>query len=356
MFRDDDEVKFAERCKDRVSTHLHSLRMLLNDAEASGSRAGAGASLVIPHDIHLLARDVVCQCITFVEACDELIVLSEKLKKATGNPSAIREAVVGRSNHRSLVSATLSPSPTVRKTQRASTPSASSPSPSTFAETSRPGSRIAACSPCSSSSMMMTKTRIPDFHKSHVPVEIFTLNHDKMENFSSSRTRAATPNHFQHQPDISIRRRRRIQQQEEHQQQNGNLVPQLATEKIEDDDDDNNNNDNNNNSSNDYNNESVTSFLPYGDAHTEYSRRVVVDNVQYRQQRSTAVAVCRAPSPHSGEYLVGTDRLPPRQRSNIERAVKSMITSRPELSDEDRLWLVASLRRLKIDDELSNPF
>ena len=55
-----------------------------------------------------------------------------------------------------------------------------------------------------------------------------------------------------------------------------------------------------------------------------------------------------------GDWLSDEERLSPRQRGAIESAIKTVLI-RPRLTDEDRLWVVSSLRRLRVDDEASLP-
>ena len=57
----DDDVALAGRWRERVTSHLHALRMMLADTEMHRER--------LPADIHTLALDAVGQCVNFVEMC-----------------------------------------------------------------------------------------------------------------------------------------------------------------------------------------------------------------------------------------------------------------------------------------------
>jgi hypothetical protein len=415
MFVDHDEIKFARTSRERVSTHLHTLRMLLNDAGSSRTRPNE--ALAIPDDIHLLARDVVFQCVAFVEMCDELISLSETLTNNSGNPSAIRNAVNGGSNKSGSNSNnfyTNAVNESVSKSRQSIF--GNSASPTTFADTSRPRERqqIRASTPTISFSSSPPRSlsrnvhhrRIPDFHNNHIPVEIVLLNQqDKLQlrnNFQNNspsrqqqsllpRERDFSP----HSPDgISFSARKRLQQQKDYEEY------QVAKEKFlknkllmknqhyDDEAYDYERTDDelpaatdltpiarrNNNTSSELDNyhQSPPSLSNSASRNLEFSRRSMERNKSYiedvleehrrrgeeirRRDEKERKSKCRAPSPHSGEHLVDSNMLSPRMRSTIESAVNAMINTKGELSDEDRLWLVASLRRLKIDDELSNPY
>lgn len=323
MFASQDDIKFTVRCKERVSTNLSSLRMIINDAEMESK--GKGANTIIPEDIYVLATDVIIQSTQFITLCDQFIELSDTLSK--GTPTKIHRTLTPRMTaSRELHSAFMT---TMTTTTTYSPPYSSSKnvgsnyldlvynnsesvsvssrrkvahelqvSPKTFAETSNPrpihsslmtGARTKrATTPTASFSSPPKPMKIPDLHNSHIPVEVV-----------------------------------------------------LWKEKLSDDDA----------------GSGGGRRYHYGDGHREYSKRHIQETLDSMMKNdSKNMKKCHAPDPRAGDFLVETNRLSPRQRSTIEHAVSSMITARPELSDEDRLWLVATLRRLKIDDELSNPY
>lgn len=388
LFVVDDEVKFARNCRDRVSTHLHSLRMMLNDADASGGR-GRGASAVIniiPEDIHLLARDVVCQCVNFVDACDELITLGEKISNSAGNPSAIRSACSSSNQNQAEIFYTNAINASVAKSRQSIFPSSSTTTtPTKFSETTRPttnSSRRATTPLSASPNRTMMMKRIPDFHNNHIPVEIVIFeknNNNQNQNSNNSpseditkRIRATTPSptnnnnsilprerdfskYYVHSPDgVSPITERRQEQKSDYEKYRQEREQQRNHRQQNDQDESITFKNLFLNSKSNINNVSSVSSSSLSTAHQDYSLRIIEkEKSKLEKQRSV---VCRAPDHRSGQYLVDPNRLSPRQRSTIESAVNSMINSRAELSDEDRLWLVASLRRLKVDGELSNPY
>ena len=371
MFANQDDVKFTKRCKERVSTNLHSLRMIMNDAEMESR--GRGAQTVIPEDIYVLARDVIVQSNQFIEMCDKFLTLCETLSK--GTPTKIHRTLTPRiSASRELRSALMMTSSSPEKlrlntssemilmkedvgsryldlvknshhhhqlSSSSTQDNMSTPSKKTFADTSNPremfSTKRRAATPNTNSSSTTTPkgrgtgrttpkpVKIPDFHNDHIPVEVYVL------------------------PSSSSSPNRRNDNNERNENNDHLLILRLSSSSSP-----------------------TPSSSPYGHGHREYSQRKIeqelANNDQYADDNNnhelaknggsiTQNRKCKAPDPRIGDHLVHeTNRLSPRQRSTIERAVRSMIGARPELSDEDRLWLVASLRRLKIDDELSNPY
>lgn len=396
-FIEQEDVDFAQRCKERVSTYLHSLRAILQDDEMHHRTGGSR----IPDDLLILARDVIGQSVVFIELCDELIeaskvpYLSSLPANAAGPPST---STPRTSNNRRCGTPTGSRrAATTQLFQGASPPRYSTllehwdddgyaprrdeekpigffiqREASNFSETSRPKIAPRAQTPTMSSSSSPASAlsptqntqqrlsaggsgdRLQRRHWMHDhlppndldPVDMITSNRDSIspamtpsprriitalpsKNKDAVRRSSSPAAHAARRSPPSIATAALVQQQhgrdeedpgedvrsqyldvrKQHHQQRTSPSPPRT-------------------SSVEYNNNG---------SHSSSKRRVYY--------KSLAVPI---------DYLSDPRRLSPRQRTTVEAAVRAIV-NRPGLSDEDRMWLVSTMRRLRIDDELSMP-